>query len=74
MPSSSKSRTQVCGTWGSGALPLDGTKKVLDKHKIYVIVRIYCGVEKWSSRQSHKLEIVGSNPTLPQPNLPTGWS
>jgi len=40
MQPSSKSRTQVCGTWGSGALPLGCTKKVLDKHEICDIVRI----------------------------------
>lgn len=32
----------------------------------------YCGVDKWLSRQLHTLEIVGSNPTLPQPYMSGG--
>lgn len=24
--------------------------------------KIYCGVEQWSARQPHKLEVSGSNP------------
>ena len=28
-----------------------------------LIMRIFGGVEKWSSRQAHNLKIVGSNPT-----------
>ena len=60
---------------GTAAQTADGRRAVNPLHRNGVgsnptrPTKIYCGVEKWSSRQSHKLEIVGSNPTLPQPKL-----
>lgn len=34
---------------------------------------IYCGVEQWSARKPHKLQVAGSSPA-PATNFTPGWA
>lgn len=49
------------------------SKRGFDSLRLHFF-ELYSGVEKWSSRKPHKLEIVGSNPTQRYNNILSGLS